>query len=224
MKKTCCLLLIFFSVEIYAQNCTNYYFLQNNKTVEITIKDKKGNMAGRQVYTMSNASTVGGVTSATVNTEMFDKKGKSTASSTNVMKCTGGVLMMDMKISLPQQQAEQFSKGEAKAESVYIEYPASMSVGDQLKEGNFAMEMNTNNMVQTLSYVVSERKVEAKESVTTAAGTWECYKISFKAKMSIKTMGIGFPLNMDGVEWYAPGFGVVKSETKWGSTEVSSIK
>jgi hypothetical protein len=37
-------------------------------------------------------------------------------------------------------------------------------------------------------------------------------------------MGVGIPVNMDGVEWYAPGFGVVKTQSKHGATEISAIK
>lgn len=34
--------------------------------------------------------------------------------------------------------------------------------------------------------------------------------------MKIKTMGIGLPLNMDVTVWFAPGFGVVKTGSKFG--------
>jgi len=37
-------------------------------------------------------------------------------------------------------------------------------------------------------------------------------------------MGIGMPFNIDGTEWYAPGFGVVKTESKNGGTAITAIK
>jgi hypothetical protein len=42
--------------------------------------------------------------------------------------------------------------------------------------------------------------------------------------MKIKTMGIGMPMNIEGTEWFAPGFGVVKTQSKQGGTEIVSIK
>jgi hypothetical protein len=42
--------------------------------------------------------------------------------------------------------------------------------------------------------------------------------------MKIKTMGIGVPLNMDATEWFAPGFGVVKTQSKYGETAITAIK
>jgi hypothetical protein len=37
-------------------------------------------------------------------------------------------------------------------------------------------------------------------------------------------MGIGVPMSFDGIEWYAPGFGVVKTESKNGGTAITAIK
>jgi hypothetical protein len=107
---------------------------------------------------------------------------------------------------------------------MYMEYPQGMKVGDQLKDASMTMDVENKGMKQSVTIVVNNRKVEGKEPVTTPAGTWDCFKISFKSKVIIKTMGIGIPVNVDGTEWYAPGFGVVKSENKHGSSAITSIK
>jgi len=72
---------------------------------------------------------------------------------------------------------------------------------------------------------VSNRKVEAVESLTTPAGTFECYKISYdvatKMMINVKTKG---------VEWFSKGVGMVKSETYdsagklLGSNVLASVK
>ena len=209
----------------FSQDCAKYYLLQNNKTVEMTIYNKKGKVTGKQVYTVNNVNTAGGTTTATIQSEMFDDKDKSIAKATNNIQCKGGVMMMDMKMMLPQKQQEQsINSAEATAESIYIDYPVNMNVGDELKEGNFSMDMDVNGMKQQVNMVVNNRKVEAKESVTTTAGTWDCYKINYKSKMTIKTLGIGIPINMTGTEWFAPGFGIVKTLSNYGGTEITSIK
>ncbi len=100
-----------------------------------------------------------------------------------------------------------------------------MKVGDQLKDATMHMDMNgANGMKQSVDMEMKERKVEAKEKITTPAGSWDCFKISYKSKMRIKTMGIGMPMNIEGTEWFAPGFGVVKTQSKQGGTEIVSIK
>lgn len=223
MKQILLTLTLFFATTTFAQNCMNYYLLQNNKTIEMTIYNKKGDPTGKQVYSVSGLSTSGGATTATIKSEMFDKKGKTIATSTNNIKCSGGVMMMNMKMMLPQQQQEQLGKTEATAESVYVEYPANMNVGDNLKDASFSMDATMNGMQQNWTMNITDRKVEGKEKITTTAGSWDCYKISYKARMAIKTLGIGIPINMSGTEWFAPGFGVVKSQSNYGGTEITAM-
>jgi len=207
-----------------AQDCKNYYYLQNNKTIEMTIYNKKGVANGKQVYTVSEVKSSGGGITGTVNSELFDKKGKSMAKGHSEIECTNGSMMIDMKMLLPSAQQEQFAKAKVKADKIYIEYPATMKAGDQLKDATLNMTIDNNGMTQTVNMVVSDRKVEGKESVTTTAGTWECFKLSYKSKITVKTMGIGIPINIEGTEWFAPGFGIVKTESKYGGTAITAIK
>ena len=130
-----------------------------------------------------------------------------------------------MKTFIPPAQMEQMKTGEAKATDVYLEYPANMNVGDQLKDGQFNMDYeSTSGLKSSIEISITERKIEGKETITTSAGTWECYKISAKNKIVSKIAGIGFPIKMDVIEWFAPGFGIVKTESKTGKTEITSIK
>jgi len=209
---------------VHGQDCSNYLFLQKDKTVEMTIYDKKGEPNGRQVYQVSDVTTGGGATTGTLNSEMFDKKGKSMARAVSSIRCQGGVMMVDMKMMMPQQQAQQFAKADAQASNIYLEYPATMNPGDALKDGNFSMDINTGGLKETMTMLITDRKVEGKESVTTPAGTWDCYKISYKGKMTIRMGPLPINTNLEGTEWFAPGFGVVKIQSKYGGTAITSIK
>lgn len=213
------------SVETYAQDCNGYYFLQNNKTIEMAILDKKGNPSMKQVYTVSNVNNSGSTTTADLNSEMFNNKGKSMATSKAKIKCDGGVMMVDMKLSMPQQPGSPMaSETDVKADDIYMEYPTNMNVGDNLKNASMHMDFDNNGMKQSVDMDVFDRKVEGKEKITTPAGSWDCYKISYKSKIRMKTMGIGVPMNVEGVEFFAPGFGVVKTQSKHGGTEIVAIK
>jgi len=217
-------LLLLLQVSTQAQDCTNYYYLQKNKTIEMSIYSKKGDPNGKQVYTVSDVTNNNNGITATVNSELFNKKGKSLAKSSSQIVCNKGVMMLDMTMQLPQQQQEQFAKANVKADKIYIEYPSAMKVGDNLKDAILDMTIDNAGMTQSINMVTSDRKVVAKESVTTTAGTWDCFKISFKSKVTIKTMGIGIPINIEGTEWFAPGFGLVKTESKYGGTAITAIK
>jgi hypothetical protein len=141
------------------------------------------------------------------------------------IKCDGGVMMVDMKMSIPTQPGTQNAvETDVKSDNIFIEYPNNMNVGDNLKNATMHMDMDNNGMKQSIDMEVFDRKVEAKEKITTPAGSWDCYKISYKSKMKIKTMGIGMPMNIEGIEYFAPGFGIVKTQSKQGGTEIVSIK
>ena len=194
----------------------------------MTIYNKKGNFTGKNVYNVSDVKKSGGVTTGHLNSEMFDDKGKSMTKSNATVECDGGVMKIDMKMSMPPSQsgaANPAGETDVKMDNVFIEYPSGMNVGDNLKDASMSMDMdNKNGMKQSVNMEVNNRKVEAKEKVTTTAGSWDCYRISFKSKIKIKTMGIGIPVNIEGTEWFAPGFGIVKSESKYGRTEITSVK
>jgi hypothetical protein len=209
---------------VFSQNCSDYFFLQNNKTIEMTISNNKGKESGKMIYVVSNGSKSGNSAAATVNSEFIDAKGQSITKASNNVKCESGVMMMDMTMFIPAGQQQQM-KGSATASNVYLEYPAAMKEGDMLKDGIFSMDYESAaGMKSAIEVSITDRKVIGKESVTTPAGNWECFKISTKNKITSRIAGIGIPIRMDVTEWYAPGFGVVKTESKSGKTEITSIK
>ena len=224
MKKMASLCLLFLGYVAFAQKCTDYYYLQNNKTIEMTISNKKGKESGKLVYSISNVAKTGNATTGTINSEMIDKNGKSVSKATNNIRCENGILMMDMKMFIPSAQQQQMGDISGSGATTYLEYPSTMKEGDALKDASFSMDFNSKSgLGGHISMDMTNRKVEGKESVTTPGGTWDCYKITYHSKMVFK-MGIGIPMNADVTEWYAPGFGVVKSESNTGSTEITSIK
>lgn len=91
-----------------------------------------------------------------------------------------------------------------------LTYPSVLKVGEKLDDGQLVMKVKTDGMtIATITLTVHNRKVEAKESITTDAGTFSCYKISYDI-----TNKVGFiTTNLSVIEWMAHGVGLVKSET-----------
>ena len=71
---------------------------------------------------------------------------------------------------------------------------------------------------------MTNRSVQAKEKVTSPAGNWDAFKITYHSKIKMKIAGIGIPVNTEVTEWYVPDFGIVKTESKYGSTLITAIK
>lgn len=224
------LLLIF--TPSRAQDCKGFYYL-NNGEVQMTVYDKKGSENGKLTYTISGAASNSGTTTAGFTSEMVNEKGKSISKASGTYKCSGGIMYLDARVAMPQEQLSAYKDMEVKADEIFIEYPASMSAGQTLKDANFKMEVfNKGNLFATATFDQVNRKVVAKETITTPAGTWECWKITYDAKFrsAVAPMNIGIPLNLQGTEWFAPGFGIVKTETfnkngkLMGSTMITSVK
>jgi hypothetical protein len=211
--------------NIHAQGCKDYLLLKNNRKVEMTVYNKKGKEDGKQVWNVSNLKTSGKTTTATINAEFFDRKGKSINKSVNEVQCSGGALQMNLKMMLSEAQLRQMNNATATASGEFLEYPSSLNEGDALKDGSLKIDYTMDGgMKANIELLITDRVVGSKESVTSSAGNWDCFKITSKQKITSRIAGIGIPIKMDVTEWFAPGVGVIKTESKYGSTLITSIQ
>lgn len=202
----------------------NYYYLQNNKIITMGTYDRKGNPTGKCVYKISGMTKAGATTTANVQSEVFDKKEKIIGGGKGTMQCRDGRLMMDMQMTMNPQQMQQMKEVKVGGKGAYLEYPVSLKEGQTLDDANFDMDMKMESgMEGRISLNITNRIVQGKENVTTPAGSWEAYKITYNSK-TIMYMGIAMPINIQMTEWFVPDFGVIKSESKWGKTEIVSIQ
>lgn len=217
----------------FSQDCKGFYLLTRDAEIIMSVYDAKGNENGKQIWKVDELGQAGAAWQARVKSQFIDKKGKEVTKAEGSYKCDGGSFKADMKMAMPQQQMEAYKDMEVKADEVYIDYPAKMSEGQSLADANFKMEVYNKGMLQTkISFKEFNRKVAGMEMVTSAAGTWNAVKISYDAQFSISVGGTGIeiPTNMKINEWFAPGFGVVKTETYnkngklMGSTLITSFK
>lgn len=183
--------------------------------------NNRGKETGKIIYKITNVT--GNGASSTVNQQVFDAKGKSVTTSTNKIKCSNGVMMMDIKSfynPAPGQQQQLNVRGE----EVYIQYPSNMLVGATLPDGTASFTTSGGAVNGEMEMSMTNRKVEAQENITTPAGTWNCFKISYKMEIKTKVAGISIPMRFEMTEWFAPNFGIVKSTSKYGDTQIVSIE
>ena len=233
MRKFISVVILFLAVQVlHAQDCGKYYFLTSSE-IQMTLFDKKGEETGNMTYKIADIKSEGGTTSASFTSEMINQEGKSISKSSGTYKCTGGVLFVDARASMPGEQMGPYKDMDVKASDSYIEYPASFTDGQSLNDVDFKMEVSDRGrQVSTVTFQQTNRKVVGKESITTPAGTWDCVKISYDAKIrsAMAPLNIGVPITFSSTEWFAPGFGIVKTETfdkkgkLMGSTQITSVK
>jgi hypothetical protein len=224
MKKITWVICLMGSLNVFGQDCQQFLFFQKGKTIEMTIYNKAGEVNGKQVYQVLDVTNEGGTTTGNLTSEMFDKTGKSFAKSNSSVKCNGGIMRVDMKMMLPQ-QSHSSGTTEATIGNEFLEFPANLHVGDQLKDGSFTMNLTMQNMQETITVNITDRKVVGQETVTTSAGSWSCFKINSKSTVTTNMAGRTMPpISSESMSWYKPGFGIIKTQSTNGSTAITSIK
>lgn len=212
-----------------AQDCKKYYYMMDNAEIQMTLYDKKDAISGIQTWKITNVTKSSSGYSSTANFKFTDSKGQEITKGNGTYKCEGGKLMADVHMFLPQEGMQKTSMGDAKLNTAYVEYPSVLSEGMQLPDAVFDIDINTSSIPSTAHFEMNNRKVIGKEKVSSDAGSWDAYKITYDSEIKIKMIGIGIPIKMQTTEWFVPNFGIVKSETykkgkKLGSTLLTKFK
>lgn len=198
-------------LSVFAQNCGGYYYLTSHAAVQMTTYDEDDMPSVVVTSHIAKVSAIPGGTASDFHTTVKDKDGNILDQGSGTAKCRQGKLSVDMRQSIPSGSMKQFQNMQVKSDPSYIEYPSTMSVGQNLPDASCHMEMDkkeTGKRFATVDYTVSNRKVAGKEKVTTPAGAWDCFKITSNMKMIMK-IGIGIPLRFKVTEYFAPDFGIV---------------
>lgn len=222
MKKI--LIAIIFSA-IYSvapcQQCASYFF--EPKKIEWFHYNARGNQDGTIIYTMLPQSIKDKAGNAGIKVQLYDVNQKLINADSYTVKCQGQHISVDMRFYLPAQQVEQYMTPASKMKPAFLEYSSNLKSGDLLKDGYFRVENDENDLKQVLQMTISRRTVKGMEHVTTPAGDWDCFKITYTLTLKLQTGPITIPLTMEMTEWYAPSFGIVKKSSAEGYTEINSI-
>lgn len=227
MKKTIVFagIILLSSVLLFAQDCTFYYPKTQGAQLEFKSFDKKGKLTGSSIQTIKEFKETGNSTLALIETQSFDKKGEDLGKTEFSVQCENGEYSVDMKSFMNSQTMEAYEEMDVKVESNNLKIPANLNVGDDLGDGKLEISVYSEGMkIMGMTTDITKRKVEAKEEITTEAGTFDCYKITYT--LTVKTM---FSVRMEAAEWIAEDVGTVKSETysngkSMGYTLLTGIK
>ncbi len=190
-----------------AQDCTFFYPIEEGTLIELKHYDQKAKLSGSTRQEIIDKQINGGAISITIKNTFFDEKGNEMMTSELTMECKDGIFTFDMDQYLNEEMLSGIEDMDFTIEGENLEFPARMSPGDQLKDGTIKLivpQMPLMNMTTK----VYNRKVEAIENITTEAGTFECYKISYDVYTDAM-----IDVNAKGIEWIARDAGAVRTET-----------
>lgn len=200
--------------QSFAQCNAGYYRFQEGAEFEMTSYNSKDKADGKTVGKILDISENGGAYHAIVNAQLYDKKDELIHEGEYEVICEGNKIRVNMERFVPSELLETYQDMEVEFEGDYLEMPSSLSVGESLPDGSMSMKVKMGGGEMNLSDMkvnITNRKVEGKESITTPAGTFDCYKITYDTETEMKVMGMGRTRIFKNEEWLAEGIGAVKT-------------
>lgn len=190
--------------SVMSQDCSKYFPMDQGTKFQITMYDKKDKVSGVMDYEIKEVSG----NTATMFYEMHDEKGKMLTSSEYGMTCSEDGVTIDFSSMMSPEIMGQYEDMEVEMSGTDLLYPNNLSTGQSLPDADVLMTIKMPPLNMKMNMNFFNRKVESKESVTTPAGTFDCYVITYdsEAKMGIK-------MTNSNKLWLSEGFGMVKQET-----------
>lgn len=178
----------------------------------IIAKDDKGRVTGSVRNTVIGIYGDASAFAVESRAEMFDDKGepvegpdKKPMTVTSRVVVEGGTMYLDLESMFDAALKGLGGSEKVEISSVAVKMPTEMAVGQTLEDASMRMKMGFVGM----SVEMTDGQVLARETVTTPAGTFDCFKVS----QNVTSSAMGFKERATEISWYARGVGAVKSQT-----------
>lgn len=205
-----CLLLC---INLQAQDiCESLTQLKSGAEIEYTDFDKKGKAVTKSKHTTTNINSNNGVVTATVTVDITDLKNKNNNFSNEYeIACDNGVIAVDMMRFFDSSRMSNMENMEVSVDGNALNFPNDANAGQTLDDGYITVSAGSGGInIMTMTLNFTNRRVEAEESITTPAGTFDCKKFvyDFNSKMGIiKVQG-------SAAQWFTDDMVMVQSITK----------
>ena len=217
------------SLGLSAQECKFYFPTGEGTLLEMTNYDKKGKVTGYTSQKILEKKEVNGALIVVFEQSSRDAKGKNEVTAEMEVRCEDGKFYFDLDNYMKGMNMEEYENNpdmDVIVDGDDIYYPAKLNMDEQLPDGSVTVKVMTNGFpVMSVTVNISNRKVVAKESITTPAGTFECHKIT--QDVEVKTI---VKMKTSEVTWIAENIGGVKTESYnkkgklIGSSELTKIE
>jgi len=211
MKKYILILFVLMQVisQSYAQCSNPFYQFKEGTLFEMESYDAKGKVEGKTETRVIKWNETASGFEATIGYKLYDKKGKLAYEGEYALECIDGVIRIDMNAFVPDQTLQAFEDMEMELKMNELEIPSELKEGQDLEDASMELTSKGGPMPMNFVFVITDRKVEGKESVTTPAGTFDCFKISQKTNSKMMISNTEFVT----IQYLAEKYGAVKTET-----------
>ena len=213
MKSGAVLLLtvfLLFGSVVNAQDWPMYFSDKVGATREMKFYDQRDRLTSITRHEILDKTESGNSVSVKVRATSYDKDDEEIHSGELELICEDGVFIFDLKGYLDPSTLASYEEMGVEITADNLPYPANLSAGDVLPDGNLTMVVKSGSTtIITINLSIFNRKVEGVEDITTDAGTFSSYKVSY----DISTKAGFLTSSSSAVEWMAEGVGLVRSET-----------
>ena len=204
------LFLFIFSTLLNAQECPMYFPDEIGTVREMKSYDRRDRLTSISRQEIIDKTVSGNDVRVTVRTTSYDDDENEILTGELEIICKDGVFRFDLRDFLDPNTIAAYEDMGIEITADNLLYPANMSPGDQLPDGELQMVVKSGQAtLLTLVLTISNRTIEGIEDITTDAGTFSTYKISYDL-----TTKAGFiTTSSSAIEWIADGVGFVRTET-----------
>ncbi len=187
------ILTVCMAAAVSAQKPPYYYFEKDNIALK-TVYDEDGEVIGEQEY-----SVLSGDGTRVLGQNVITKPGKKSETTECHYQCSDGRLMIAMGTNKD-------------GEEMFLDYYSGMHPGSPMIEGiEFRTQAKLAGIRINVNCTISGRAVTAaEETIASGDRVWKCVKTEYD--MELRSSFLGIPVNVHVIEWFAPGFGVVRTD------------
>lgn len=201
-------LLILFSNNAIAQRCGAQTIFEKGTQIELT-SFVKGVEVGKTKFSIESAQNSGNKSSALMKVVVEDENNvEQIEPKIFEYLCDGETIHFDLTGIMNEMVAVPDIEITAKGD--LVEYPLAMAIGNSLKSASVTLNMKSKDFEMSIGSVYKDRKIVGQEKVTTAAGTFDCFKIDYQSVQNMR----GTEVIARGEEWFSPVLGfIIRTKT-----------
>ena len=187
---------------------SGYLPFHNGASFTLTSFNKKGKVTSVVRHNVLEISESSDGFRAMVGMQIFDDKEKPLNESKYFIDCRESGLFLDMSSLLNPESFAALGSMQVDITGDALLIPNLLTPGQELPDAEMQIKASLSGMsLLTLTIAVTDRKVIAKERLTTPAGTFACVKL-----LQTTTIGGLGNRSYTGATWLAPSIGTVRSE------------
>lgn len=207
MKNLLFITILLFAYSAFAQtDCRPYVPLDKGTKWELTSYNEKGKELGKISSELLDKVESGNTVTFKIRSVSTDDKGKTTFSNEYEAYCKNGKFEFNMAFKMDGSTMQAYQDMDMKVDASDLEIPSmNEKPGTTLPDGTLTVSIGN---ILNMSVNIVDRKIEAKETIITPAGSFDCLVLTqtVNTKMLVK-------IEASSKEWYAEGVGMVRSES-----------